>query len=145
MMHFAALAFAIVFAMGIFIWLCLPGTSPKVVATGAFTALTLGAFAAGVESTGQPKPIALEWRNVADAELVGLSWNEDRGVVYVWAMQSGEPMAYVMPWPEDKKKMGELQDKWRRRGASGDEFHFTGDGDVAKVVAPAPMPEKAGQ
>lgn len=142
MMHFAALAFAIIFAMGVFIWLCLPWAGRRVIATGAFAALTIGAFAASLESTGQPKPIALEWRNVMDAEMVGLTWNEQEHVVYVWLMRDHGPVAYVLPWPKDRKKMGELQDRWRRRGSTGDEFQYAGDGEVAKVVPPQPMPEK---
>jgi hypothetical protein len=144
MTHFAGMAFAIVVAMGLFIWLCLPGARSRVIATTVFTLLTMGAFAANVESTGQPKPVALEWRDISEAELVGLTWNESLHLVYVWVMREGEPISYVLPWPADQKKMGQLQDKWRRRGATGDEFHFTGDGEVAKVVPPKPMAEKAG-
>ncbi len=80
---------------------------------------------------------------MADAEIVGLTWNENQRIVWVWLMRDGEPIAYVLPWPEDKKKMGELQDKWRRRGQTGDEFQYDADGEVAQVVSPKPMPEKA--
>ncbi len=140
--HFAALAFSIVIAMGVFIWLCLPGARWQVIATAVFTALTMGAFAASIESTGQPKPIRLEWRDVSDAELVGLTWNEDQHIVWIWLMRSGGPVAYVLPWPGDKKKFGELQDRWRRRGTTGDEFHFIGEGEIAHVDPPKSQPEK---
>lgn len=143
--HFAALAFAIIFAMGVFIWLCLPGAGRKAIATGAFSALTIGAFAAGVESTGQPKPIQLEWRDVAEAEIVGLSWNEEQRRVWIWSMQENGPVAYVMPWPDDKKKFGQLQDRWRRKGSTGEEFVMDGEGEVARVVPPKPMPAKPTQ
>lgn len=142
MTHFAILALCVVLAMGVFIWLCLPGASRRVIATGAFAALTICAFAASVESTGQPKPLSLEWRDIANAEIVGLTWNEDEQLVWVWAMRDGEPISYVMPWPENKKQMGELQSKWRRKGSTGDEFDLSMEGDVAKVRPAKPMPQK---
>lgn len=142
MTHFAALAFAIAVAMGVFIWLCLPGARWRSLATAAFTALTLGAFAAGVESTGQPKPVQLEWRSIDDNEMVGLAWNEPEQRVYIWLMRDGEPHAYVLPWPDDKRKMGQLQERWGRRGVTGEEFRYDAEGEVARVVEPEPMPEK---
>jgi hypothetical protein len=144
MNHFAGMAFAIVVAMGLFIWLCLPGARSRVIATTVFTLLTMGAFAANVESTGQPKPVALEWRDISEAELVGLAWDEAQHLVWIWIREEGPPRAYVLPWPEDKKKFGQLQDQWRRRGATGDEFQYDAEGEVAKVVPPKPMAEKAG-
>jgi hypothetical protein len=142
MTHFALLALGIVLAMGVLTWLCLPGASRRVIATSAFAILTVCAFAANVESTGQPKPISLEWREVLDSPIVGLAWNEDEGVVWAWIMRDGAPVAYAFPWPEDKKQMGELQNRWRRKGSTGDEFQLSMEGDVAKVVPPKPMPEK---
>lgn len=140
--HFAALAFLIVFAMGIFTWLCLPRASQRAVATGAFAALTIGAFAASVESTGQPKPLQFEWRNVLDAQVVGMDWDEARQVVWLWIRVGDQPVSYSLPWPKDKQAFGALQDRWRRRGATGDEFHYNADGNIAKVVPPPPQPEK---
>jgi len=144
MTHFAVLAFAIVFALGVFTWVCLPGAGRRILATGAFVSLAICTFAGAVESTGQPKPILLEWRNIADAEIVGLAWDESRHIVWLWIMNGDSPMAYVLPWPEDKAKFGQLQDRWRRRGSSGDEFAFDAQGDVAKVTPPKQMPEKHG-
>jgi len=141
MMHFAVLAFGIILSLAVFVWLCLPGSGRRTIATAAFTALAIGAFAAGLESAGQPRPIQLEWRNVLDAPIVGLTWNEELRRVYVWAMQGDEPVAYVLPWPADRQKFGQLQDRWRRRGVTGEEF-LVGEGDIARVVAPKPMPEK---
>lgn len=142
-MHYGPLAFGVVFALGTLTWFCLSGTRFPVVATAIFAILTGGAFATVIESTGQPKPLALEWRNVLDAPLVGLSWDEGRRLVWVWVQTGDQPVAYVMPWPADKQVMGQLQDKWRRRGATGDEFKLSMDGDVAKVVPPKQNPEKA--
>jgi hypothetical protein len=143
--HFGALAFLFVLATGVFVWVCLKGTGRRAIATGVFTLLTLGAFAAGVESTGQPRPIQLEWRDVSQAEMIGLAWDEDQHVVWVWLREGGAPRAYVLPWPKDQKQFGELQDKWRRRGSTGDEFKYDADGDVARVVKAKPMPPKEAQ
>lgn len=142
MTHFAALAFFIACCMGALVWSCLPITSWRVASTAIFAAMTVSAYVAVVESTGQPKPLMMEWRNIADAEMVGLSWNEEQHKVYVWVMVGDQPIAYSLPWPADKKRMGELQDKWRRRGSTGDEFQLQMDGEVAKVVPPKPMPSK---
>ncbi len=141
-MHYASLAFGIVFALGTLTYFCLGRSRFPVIATAIFAILTGGAFATVIESAGQPKPLALEWRNVLDAPLVGLSWDEGRRLVWVWIMRDSQPVAYQLPWPKDKKVMGQLQDKWRRRGVTGDEFELSMDGDVAKVVPPKPNPEK---
>jgi hypothetical protein len=142
MLHFAALFFLIVLGMGVLTWATLPSAGKRVIAVGAFVMLTIAALGASVESAGQPKPLLLEWRDVHQQELVGLAWDEDRHIVWAWVMADGQPVAYSLPWPEDKKQMGELQDRWRRRGVSGDEFTFTGKGDIAEVTPPKPNPEK---
>lgn len=141
-MHYASLAFGIVFALGTFTYFCLGRSRFPVVSTVIFAILTGGAFATVIESAGQPKPLALEWRNVLDAPIVGMSFNERDQKVFVWAMVGDEPVAYVLPWPKDKRAVGELQDRWRRRGVSGDEFDLRMDGDVASVRPPKPQPEK---
>lgn len=142
MIHYAPLAFGIIFALGTFTWFCLAGSRFPVIATAVFAILTGGAFAAVLESAGQPKPLALEWRNVLEAPIVGLSWDEGRRLVWVWVQTGDHPVAYELPWPKDKKVMGALQDRWRRRGVTGDEFELSMEGDVAKVVQPKPMTEK---
>lgn len=140
--HYAGMAFCIVLPLGLFVWICLDKDFPRVLAVLFFVLLSVGTFAGNIESIGQPKPLALEWRNVLDAPLVGLSWDEGRRLVWVWVQTGDQPVAYVMPWPADKQVMGQLQDKWRRRGATGDEFKLSMDGDVAKVVPPKQNPEK---
>lgn len=141
-LHFAALAFAAILAMGALTWLCLPGTRHKLLATFAFITLTALAFVAVIESAGQPRPLLLEWRDLDGAPLIGFTWNEQKREVYVWIMRDGSPVAYALPWPADQRAMGELQDRWRRKGASGEEFEFTADGDIARVTKPEPMPPK---
>ena len=142
MTHFALLALCIVLAMGVFIWLCLPGASRRVIATGAFAILTICAFAANVESTGQPKPIMLEWRDVLKAPIVGLDWDEEQQIVWAWIKRDGVPVSYAFPWPKDKRVMGELQNRWRRKGTTGDEFEVSMEGEIAKVRPAPPMPQK---
>lgn len=141
-MHYGPLAFGIVFALGTLTWFCLAGTRFPVVATAIFAILTGGAFATVIESTGQPKPLALEWRNVAEADVVGMIGDEQRQIVWVWVLAGNAPIAYALPWPKDKKAFGELQDRWRRRGVTGDEFSLQMDGEVAKVTPPKQNPEK---
>ena len=142
MTHFAILALCTVLALGVFIWLCLPGARLRSLATGAFAALTICAFAANVESTGQPKPIALEWRDVLEAPIVGLDWDEEQQIVWAWIKRDGVPVSYAFPWPKDKRVMGVLQDRWRRKGTTGDEFEVSMEGEIAKVRPPKPMPQK---
>lgn len=142
MTHFATLAFAIVAALGVFTWICLPSAGRRIIATGAFVSLAICAFAAAVESTGQPKPVLLEWRDIDNSPVVGMSWDEGRQIVWLWLMQGDTPVAYVLPWPEDRQKFGQLQDRWRRRGSTGDEFQYNANGEVAKVAPPKQLPEK---
>lgn len=138
-LHFAILAFAAILAMGVLTWLCLPGTRHKSWAVLAFMVLAVMAFVAVIESAGQPRPYALEWRDLNSAPLIGFTWNEGKREVYVWLMRDGMPVAYALPWPKDGQKMGQLQDRWRRKGTTGEEFEFTADGDIARVNPPEPM------
>lgn len=142
MIHFGLLALFIVIAMGLLTWLCLAGSRRSALATAVFIGLSSGAFAVSIESSGQPKPIMLEWRNLEDANLVGLAWDESQHIVWAWVQYDGAPIAYALPWPKDKKKFGEMQDRWRRRGITGDEFEYDAKGDVAKVTPPKEMPPK---
>lgn len=142
MIHFATLAFTAVVSIGVFTWLSLPGARWQFLATASFVCMTILAFVGAIESTGQPKPLQLEWRNVLDSQIIGLDWDEARQIVWVWIKHDGEPIAYSLPWPKDAKQMGVLQDRWRRKGVSGDEFNLSMDGDIAKVKPPAPQPEK---
>ncbi len=142
MINFAATAFGLVLVMGALCYICLPFSRIQHTVVATYVTLAVVAFGAVLESTGQPKPLELEYRDIANAEMVGFAWNEAQQKVWLWVMRDGVPISYVRGWPKDQKIMGMLQDKWRRRGASGDEFHATGDGEVAIVVPPQPSPEK---
>ena len=142
MTHFAVLAFLATIGLGGLTYFCLPVGRNHIGATVLFTMLAIGAFVAAIETAGQPKPLSFEWREVAGLPVVGLTWNEEAQKVYVWVLRGNMPVAYVLPWPKDKRQMGSLQEAWGRKGASGDEFWFTGDGEVARVEQPEPMPEK---
>lgn len=142
MTHFAILFFLIVFAVGFFTWAGLPSNRFKRIAVAAFIGITMANFAAVIESTGQPKPIQLEWRDIDEKNIEGLAWDEARQIVWIWVRQGDYPISYVLPWPKNKQKFGQLQDQWRRRGTTGDEFSYDADGDIAKVRPPKPMPTK---
>lgn len=95
----AAIVFALV--LGAFIFLILPraGLARRTLSVGLFMVLIAIVYGGSVELLGRTKPLRLEWRNTAEAQLVGAVPVENQAI-YVWLSTPGspEPRAYVLPW-----------------------------------------------
>ena len=95
--------FAILFALllGAFIFLILPraGLARRTLSVGLFLVLITIVYGGAVDLLGRPKPLRLEWRDAADAQVLGAMPVENEAI-YVWLMIPGaaEPCAYVLPW-----------------------------------------------
>ena len=94
---------AIVFALllGAFVFLILPraGTARRTLSVGIFVILIAVVYGGGVELLGRPKPLRLEWRDAADAQVLSAVPVENEGI-FIWLVtpDSFEPRAYVLPW-----------------------------------------------
>lgn len=143
MTTYPLIAFLAVAAMAALTYVSLPLGRHRVLATAIFLTLSAGAFAGGIEMLGGPRPVSLEWRDMKGLAVVGISPNEKKHQVYVWAMRDEIPVAYIYPWPDKGSELSDLLDHWRRRQQTGEQFFLTGDMQkVAKVVAPQPLPDK---
>ncbi len=76
------------------------------------------AYASLLDLLGRPKPIGLEWADVADSRVLGFSFREGEAI-YVWLQTEDlpEPRAYVLPW--SLRKAEQLQGAARRANARG--------------------------
>jgi hypothetical protein len=131
---------AFVAALGAFTYFIIPKGRYRGLGTLVFICLASGAFAMSFESVGQPKPMEIEWRKMSGSRVIGFWPNEEDKVIYLWVMRDGVPIAYKRPWPEDAE---EMQDAWRKRRDTGDEF-FLGDDDTKTAVVrrePQPQPK----
>ena len=128
---------AYVAALGTFTYFCIPKGRWRGAGTAAFILLGSSAFAMSFESVGQPKPVEIEWRKMAGAKVVGFYPNEEAQVVYLWVMRDGVPVSYARPWPEDAEQ---LQDQWRKRRDTGDEFFLPDDDSKTAEVRSEPQP-----
>jgi hypothetical protein len=94
---------AIVFALvlGAFIFLVLPraGLARRTASVGLFVALIAVVYGGGLELLGRPKPLRLEWRDAAEAQVVSAVPVEGKAI-YIWLTTAGspEPRSYVLPW-----------------------------------------------
>jgi hypothetical protein len=95
--------FAIVFALllGAFVFLILPraGLARRTLSVGVFLVLIGIVYGGAVELLGRPKPLRLEWRDAAHAQVLSALPVESKAI-YLWLVMPGaaEPSAYVLPW-----------------------------------------------
>ena len=132
---------AFVAALGAFTYFVIPKGRYRGLGTGVFILLAGGAFAMTFESVGRPKPVEIEWRKMSGARVVGFHANEEAQVVYLWVMRDGVPVSYERPWPEDAE---EMQDAWRKRRDTGDEFFLPDDTSKTAEVRHEPQPPPKG-
>jgi hypothetical protein len=113
---------AIVFALllGTFVFLILPraGLARRTFSAGIFVVLIAVVYGGSIELLGRPKPLRLEWRGTADAQVLGAMPVENEAI-YVWLIMPGssEPCAYVLPWSVEVAQ--QLQDAMNRAEAEG--------------------------
>jgi hypothetical protein len=113
---------AIVFALllGTFIFLILPSArlGRRALSVGMFVILIAVIYGGSIELLGRPKPLRLEWRGTADAQVLSALPVENEAI-YVWLVMPGstEPCAYVLPWSLEAAQ--QLQDAMNQAQADG--------------------------
>ena len=113
---------AIIFALllGAFIFLILPSgrLARRTLSVGIFVILIGVIYGGSIELLGRPKPLRLEWRGTADAQVLGAMPVENEAI-YVWLVMPGatEPCAYVLPWSMEAAQ--QLQDAMNQAEADG--------------------------
>ncbi len=128
---------AFVAALGAFTYFIIPKGRYRSLGTVVFILLAGGAFALSFEASGQPKPIEIEWRKMSGARVIGFVPNEADKVIYLWVMRDGVPISYSRPWTEDVE---EMQDEWRNREESGNEFYLPDDESEIAEIRREPQP-----
>jgi hypothetical protein len=113
---------AVLFALflGFFVFVVLPRAYGwrRHLSVGIFIVLIAVVFGGTVELMSRPKPVELEWRDMAEANVVGASMREGEAI-FVWLEIPGEdePRAYQLPW--DLEAAQELQGAMAEAQASG--------------------------
>jgi hypothetical protein len=131
-MMIAPVVFALL--LGVFIFAILPhaGLVRRTLSVGIFLALIAVVYVGASELLGRPKPLSLEWRDTAKAQVVGAVPVENQAI-YVWLTTAGspEPRAYVLPWSQQAAQ--QLQDAMGKAEADGTgvEMKMKGDGDAS--------------
>ena len=117
-MMIAPVIFALL--LGAFIFVILPhaGFARRTLSVGIFLALIAVVYVGASELLGRPKPFALEWRDVAKAEVLSGVPVENEAI-YLWLTMPGspEPRAYVLPWSQSAAQ--QLQDATGKAEADG--------------------------
>jgi hypothetical protein len=119
---------AAVFALllGAFIFLVLPRGRLWQRATSAtiFLVLIAVVYGGSIELLSRPKPLRLEWRDAAEARVLGATMREGEGI-YVWLQVPGaaEPRAYALPW--SLKMAQQLQDAMQEGEANGTDVQMS--------------------
>lgn len=101
---------------GALLWSGLRG---RLAVAAALFCVLLAALPVGfLESAGTPKPYRLEWRGLAEAQVLGVSLDEP-AAIYVWAKVPNErqPRAYALPW--DTKTAEQAQNALRQTERTG--------------------------
>ena len=97
--------------LGAFIFLVLPHSNvwQRFASALIFVILIGVVYGGSIELLSRPKPLRLEWRNPAEAKVLGSSIQEGKAI-YVWLQvgDSPEPRAYALPW--STKAAQQLQD-----------------------------------
>ncbi len=119
---------AAVFALllGAFIFLVLPRGRLWQRATSAtiFLVLIAVVYGGSVELLSRPKPLRLEWRDAAEAKVLGATLREGEGI-FVWLQVPGveEPRAYALPW--DLQMAQQLQNAMQEGEANGTDVQMS--------------------
>jgi hypothetical protein len=117
-MMIAPVIFALL--LGAFIFVILPhaGLARRILSVGIFLTLIAVVYIGASELLGRPKPVALEWRDVAKAQVLSGVPVENEAI-YLWLTMPGspEPRAYVLPWSQNAAQ--QLQDAMGKAEADG--------------------------
>jgi hypothetical protein len=119
---------AVLFALllGAFVFLILPraGLARRTVSVGVFVVLIALVYGGGIELLSRPKPLRLEWRDAADAQVLGALPLENEAI-YVWLVMphSPEPRVYALPWSVQAAQ--QLQDAQSEAAVNGTGVQMT--------------------
>ena len=117
-MMIAPVTFALL--LGAFIFAILPhaGFARRALSVGIFVVLITVVYIGAGEFLGRPKPLSLEWRDIANAQVLSGVPVENEAI-YVWLTMPGspEPRAYVLPWSQNAAQ--QLQDAFGKAEADG--------------------------
>ena len=117
-MMIAPVVFALL--LGAFIFVILPhaGVARRTLSVGIFLILIAVVYGGASELLGRPKPLGLEWRDVAKAQVLSGVPVENEAI-YLWLTVPGspEPRAYVLPWSQYAAQ--QLQDATGKAEADG--------------------------
>lgn len=120
----SAAAFALL--LGAFIFFVLPRGRVWQRATSAtiFLVLIGVVYGGSIELLSRPKPLRLEWRDAAEAKVIGATMREGEAI-YVWLEVSGAdvPRAYALPW--DTQMAQQLQNAMQEGQAKGTEVQMS--------------------
>ncbi|ESY94391.1 hypothetical protein [Mesorhizobium sp. LNHC209A00] len=137
-MMIAPVIFALL--LGVFIFVVLPhaGIARRTLSVGIFLALITVVYVGASELLGRPKPLTLEWRDTAKAQVVGAVPVENEAI-YVWLITpvSTEPRFYVLPWSQQAAQ--QLQDAMGKAEADGTGVEMKMQTTDAGLNARAPM------
>jgi hypothetical protein len=117
-MMIAPIIFALL--LGAFIFVILPhaGFVRRALSVGIFLMLIAVVYMGASELLGRPKPLTLEWRDIAKAQVLS-GVPVENAAIYVWLTMPGspEPRAYVLPWSQ--RAAQQLQDAVGKAEADG--------------------------
>jgi hypothetical protein len=123
-MIISAIVFCIAARAFIFLFLPRAGLARRSLSVGIFVLLIAVVYGGSIELLGRPKPLRLEWRDAADAQVVSAVPVENEGI-YVWLLMrdSSEPCAYVLPWSLQAAQ--QLQEAMSQAEADGTAVRMT--------------------
>ncbi len=112
--------------LGAFIFFVLPRGRVWQRATSATIFLVLIGLVYGgsIELLSRPKPLRLEWRDAAQARVIGATMREGEAI-YVWIEVPGAdaPRAYALPW--DMQMAQQLQNAMQEGQAKGTDVQMS--------------------
>jgi hypothetical protein len=125
-----AAVFALLLGVSLFVGLPHAARWQRGSAVAVFLLLAGVVYAGTTDMLGAPKPYRFEWRDLANANVLAASLEEDKAV-YIWVQTPGkpEPRAYRLPW--DARMAQQVQDAMQKRKEEGANVQMavTGNGE----------------
>lgn len=144
-MTWALITTVVIAAIGAIVYVGLPKVSHRIVVVCLFVVLAGVLYGSSIDSLGQPKPIALEWRDLTDREIVALQFGEN-GEVYAMINRDDGPALYEFPPMKNSEAQQKLEDAYGSKERTGAQFYVAKEGDeVADVELPENPPPKNSQ
>ncbi len=136
----------IVLSMGALVYLTLPTSTWRGIATIVYLLLISCAFAGGIELLGRSKPTMLEWRKLAGSQIAGLWVVEDVAIYVMLVKDSDAPRLYVFPYSaqdaEDLQDSARLAEQEEGTAEAGEGMDGVEGGAFTDDHPPPPLPPK---